>query len=135
MAGSTAHEADSLFDTDNVALAIGAAFHFDLAIGQRFRADNDLPWQADQIGGCEFAAGTGIGVIIQHVDIAGFERTVDGLAGRIGGLVADFQIDQADVERRDFNRPGNALIIWTGRSTPSGPVTLAPNGSEYLVPK
>ena len=43
----------------------------ELAFGEALRADQDLPGNADQVGGGELGAGALVGVVVQHLDALG----------------------------------------------------------------
>ena len=61
-------------ERQHLPLARRAALQLDLALGEAARADDDLPGQADQVGGGELGARALVAVVVEHVAAGGVER-------------------------------------------------------------
>jgi hypothetical protein len=69
---------------NGLALAGGPVLDLDLALGDAARADDDLPGQADQVGGGELRPLPLVGVVVEHVDSRrAWSSRVELLAGRV----------------------------------------------------
>src|SRR5215468_11148539 len=75
-----------------LARAVAAAFHLDFALGKAFRADQNLPGNADQVGARELGAGALVGVVIEDIDALGGQLCVELLAGAVDRGIALLQI-------------------------------------------
>src|SRR5690606_3340156 len=95
-------------------LAGGAALQLDDAVGEALGADGQLPWHADQVGGGELAAGTLVGVVVEHVLAGGLESGDGVLAGGGDGGVVGAQVDDHDVEGGDGVGPDDAALVVAG---------------------
>src|SRR4051794_20414830 len=65
---SAAKPGDRIRRAHSLARSVAAPLDFDFALGESLGAHHDLPWNADQVGGGEFCAGTLVGVVIEDVD-------------------------------------------------------------------
>src|SRR5690606_1094864 len=83
----------------------------DLACGNAARADDDLPWQADEIGRGELSAGPLVGVVIEHLTAGGSERGIKVLACGIARGIAHLHIDEGDIERSYGLRQDDAVLV------------------------
>ena len=54
--------------TQILARPVAAPLQLTLALGQSLRPNQDLPGDADQVGGGEFGAGALVGVVVQDLD-------------------------------------------------------------------
>jgi len=64
----TGHAGHGVVGRHEFPLAVGSALDLDLAFSQPPRADQDLPRDADQVGGREFRAGPLVQVMIEGVE-------------------------------------------------------------------
>src|SRR5215472_8297004 len=93
------------------AAAVGALLDLDLALGQALRPDQNLPRNADEIGGSEFRARPLVEVVVEHIDAFGGEFAVKPLAGGVGVGAALLEIEKRDFEWGDRLRPFDAGIV------------------------
>jgi len=91
-----------------------ALLEFYLAGSKAFRANNDLPGQSDQIHGGEFGPCPIVSVIIEHAQDRRVKLGVEVFAGCVSRRIADLEVDQSDIERRDRPRPNDARVIMRG---------------------
>src|SRR5271168_62506 len=93
--------------------AVAAPLEFELAFGEAFWADKDLPGNADQVRRGEFGPCTLVGVIVEDLNAPGGELTIELFAGAIGVFRALLQIQDHRLERSDRLRPFDAGIVVT----------------------
>src|ERR1700676_3121297 len=93
---------------------VAAALDLELALGKPLRAHQNLPGNADQVGGSEFRARTLIGVVVEHVNALGLELAIKLFAGRIGIFRALLQVQDHGGERRHGFRPLDGGIVVAG---------------------
>src|SRR5690606_3313643 len=105
---------DRILDADGFALAGLAVLDFDFAARQTTRSDDELERNAHQIGGCEFLAGARLAIVIDDVEAGGLELAVELFIGRVALRIARFEVDEAHLERRDRNRPDDAVLVVAG---------------------
>src|SRR5215813_13047302 len=67
-----------------LAAAVGALLDLDLALGKPLRPDQDLPRNANQVGGGEFGSRPLIKIVVEHFDSLAGELAVKPLAGGVG---------------------------------------------------
>src|SRR5215470_14138864 len=116
----TAQARDDVSWAHVLARAVGSPLYLDLAFGKPLRADQNLPGDADQVGACEFGAGTLISVVVEHVDALGGEFAVEFFAGPIDRRVALLQVQDGGAERRHRLRPFDAGIVMAGLDNGTG---------------
>ena len=58
-------------ERQHLPLAGRPALQLDLALGEAARADQDLPGQAEKVGGGELGAGPLVAVVVEHVAAGG----------------------------------------------------------------
>src|SRR5262249_3486600 len=73
--------ADRIGHAHELAAAVGSLLDLDLALGKPFRADQNLPGNADQVGRREFAARPLVAIVVEHLDALAGELAVELLAG------------------------------------------------------
>ena len=78
--------------TEILARTVAAPLDLELALGEALRPDQNLPGDADQVGGGEFRAGALVGIVIEHIDALGLKFAIKLLAGAIDGRVALLQV-------------------------------------------
>src|SRR5690606_9487914 len=105
---------DRILDADGFALAGLAVLDFDFAARQTTRAYDQLERNAHQIGGCEFLARARLAIVIDDVEAGGLELAVELFIGRVALRIARFEVDEAHLERRDRNRPDDAVLVVAG---------------------
>ncbi|MBB6488685.1 hypothetical protein [Rhizobium lusitanum] len=72
------------------------------------RADNHLPWQADQVRSGEFAAGAAVRVVAENIATASLTLGMDAVAGPVAVIRgAQFRVD----ERCGRRGPDDAVIV------------------------
>src|SRR5690349_21254394 len=74
-----------------LARAVAAPLDLELALGKALGADQNLPGNADQVGGGEFCTGALIGVVIEDVDAFRLEFAIKRFAGGIDGRITLLQ--------------------------------------------
>src|SRR5262245_62288620 len=80
-----------------LAAAVRPLLDLDLVLGEALRSNQDLPGDANEVGGGEFRARPLVEVIIEHVDAFGGEFAVKPLAGGIGVGPTLLEIKQRDL--------------------------------------
>src|SRR5664279_4670677 len=81
-----------------LAAAVAAALEFELAFGEALGADQNLPGNADQVGGGEFGAGALVGVVVEHLDACRLKLAIELFAGRIGIVSTLLQVQDNGLE-------------------------------------
>ena len=102
---------DRIDKAEQLAAAVGPPLDLDLALGEPFRPDQDLPGNADQVGGGEFCSWTLVEIIIEHLDPFGGELAIEPLGGGIGVGGALLEVEDRDLEGRYRLRPFDAGIV------------------------
>src|SRR5579872_3415785 len=95
------------------ARAIASPFDLELALGEPLRTDEDLPGNADQIGGGKFGARSLVGVIIENFDAFGLKLAVELFASRVRIFRALLEVQNYSRERRDRLRPFDTGLVVT----------------------
>ena len=79
---------DHIVERDEFRSAARPALQLDLALGEALRPDDDLPGDADQVGGGELGAGALVPVVVEHVAARRREFAIEAGAGLVRGGVA-----------------------------------------------
>src|SRR5438270_3888214 len=111
IAASSCDQPDGIIRRKHLPLAALAVLHLDVALGEPLRADDDLPWQADEVEGSELRAGALVAVVVEHLAAGTLELLVEPGTGGIGRGIAHLQIGQANMERCDRLRPNDTIIV------------------------
>src|SRR5947209_15535096 len=111
IAASSCDQPDGIIRRKHLPLAALAILHLDVARGEPLRADDDLPWQADEVEGSELRAGALVAVVVEHLTASPLELVVEAGTGGIGRGIAHLQIGQANMERCDRLRPDDTIIV------------------------
>src|SRR5437764_13988745 len=77
-----------------LARTVAAPLDLELALGEALRPDQNLPRDADQVGGRELRAGALVGIVIEHVDALGLKFPIKLLARAIDGSIPLLQVQK-----------------------------------------
>src|SRR5437868_5337271 len=97
-----------------LARTVAAPLDLELALSEALRPHQNLPGDADQVGGGKFSTGALVGIVIEHVDALGLKFPIELLARAIDGSIALLQVQDHGGERRDGFRPFDAGIVVAG---------------------
>src|SRR5436305_11665388 len=92
IARSSGEPLDGIIRRQQLALPGFAALQLDLPLREPLRADDNLPWEPDQIERGEFRTGALVAIVVEDLAAGSLQLVVEIGASGVGRGVADLQV-------------------------------------------